>query len=604
MAGSVALTPDSRRPRPPPRVAATGLAAGILAGRCAVSVKPIASRNGMSTDVALVAADARPGLLTKAAATTGDLRRHGRGSDRRRQTAEWLEWSRDDLANTRTAKRVAAIALSAMVLVALVLVSLAAAHPSWLSPISQPGHHYPGWLSGPLGPLTSWFTLDTSGLEVVFTAGVAVMYVAYVLVLICAPRIRPGWALAAVVVLQVIFFLSPPLTLTDVFNYLNYGRMEIVHGLNPYTTIPALEPHTDPTFALSNWHDLLSPYGPLFTILTFALVTLGVAGFLWALKTILLLASLGSVWLIWRSAGMLGRNRLGAALLLGLNPLVLVWGLGADHNDFLVIFLVATAMFVLIRARTRPLATSEVETAAAHDGGQPVTAVLRAHARRGLAWIDRAPGVQALRESAIWWEIGGGVALAGAVAVKASAAVLIPVVLAGSARRLRVAAGLLIGFVVITAVTLVAFGPHLPNISQQNKLVTPVGIPNVVGYVLGVGGETAGVRLAFGLGLVLAVTACTVWAWRTQDWLLPSACATLALLLCLSWSLPWYLIWLLPFAALTPARWVRTTVIVLGVYLFMTSMPYSSRLERHLDFNPRTTNIGRADEDYLHSLLY
>ena len=62
-----------------------------------------------------------------------------------------------------------------------------------------------------------------------------------------------------------IFLLSPPLNLTDVFNYLNYGRMEYVYHLNPYTTIPALEPHNDPTFLLSNWHGLLSPYGPLFT---------------------------------------------------------------------------------------------------------------------------------------------------------------------------------------------------------------------------------------------------------------------------------------------------------------------------------------------------
>ena len=30
------------------------------------------------------------------------------------------------------------------------------------------------------------------------------------------------------------------------FNYVNYGRMEVVHNLNPYTTIPVLEPHNDP----------------------------------------------------------------------------------------------------------------------------------------------------------------------------------------------------------------------------------------------------------------------------------------------------------------------------------------------------------------------
>ena len=75
-----------------------------------------------------------------------------------------------------------------------------------------------------------------------------------------------------------IFLLAPPLALTDVFNYINYGRMEVVHHLNPYTTIPIFEPHSDPSYALSNWHQLLSPYGPLFTLMTFAVVPLGVAG--------------------------------------------------------------------------------------------------------------------------------------------------------------------------------------------------------------------------------------------------------------------------------------------------------------------------------------
>ncbi len=59
-----------------------------------------------------------------------------------------------------------------------------------------------------------------------------------------------------------VLLLSPPLSLTDVFNYINYGRMGMLHGLDPYTTIPALEPHSDPSYALSNWHQLLSPYGP------------------------------------------------------------------------------------------------------------------------------------------------------------------------------------------------------------------------------------------------------------------------------------------------------------------------------------------------------
>ena len=95
--------------------------------------------------------------------------------------------------------------------------------------------------------------------------------------------------------MHAIFLLAPPLALTDIFNYINYGRMEVVHHLNPYTTIPILEPHSDPSYALSNWHQLLSPYGPLFTLLTFAVVPLGVAASFWVLKVLLAAASLATI---------------------------------------------------------------------------------------------------------------------------------------------------------------------------------------------------------------------------------------------------------------------------------------------------------------------
>ena len=114
--------------------------------------------------------------------------------------------------------------------------------------------------------------------------------------------------IAAIVAVHAIFLLAPPLALTDIFNYINYGRMEVVHHLNPYTTIPILEPHSDPSYALSNWHQLLSPYGPLFTLLTFAVVPLGVAASFWALKGMLALASLATILLVWKCARLLGRD--------------------------------------------------------------------------------------------------------------------------------------------------------------------------------------------------------------------------------------------------------------------------------------------------------
>ena len=131
---------------------------------------------------------------------------------------------------------------------------------------------------------------------------------------------RARWTIGTVVAVHAVFFLAPPMALTDVFNYINYGRMEIVHHLNPYTTIPILEPHNDPTYALSNWHELLSPYGPLFTLLTFALVPLGVAGSFWAIKAILVATSLGTILLVWRCAQMLDRDPAARSSLVGSEP--------------------------------------------------------------------------------------------------------------------------------------------------------------------------------------------------------------------------------------------------------------------------------------------
>jgi hypothetical protein len=516
------------------------------------------------------------------------------------QTSEWLAWDRSETIKAGAAAAISSAALTAMVLVSVIIVSLAASHQSFLSPTARPGD-YPSWLAGPLAPLTSWLPLGSGMLDAVFISGFSIMYVAYVAVLICAPRVRPVYALSAVVALQVIFFLSPPLPLTDIFNYLNYGRMEVIYHLNPYTTIPALEPHNDPTFALSNWHGLESPYGPLLTLFTMAVVPLGVAGSYWVLKAALLATSLASVWLIWGCAGLLGRNRLGAALFLGLNPIVLIWGLGADHSDFLMIVLIELALYALLRARVkRSEATLRPPPQLALDG---VLERVRAGWRRLVSVIDGVPRPLRAGEPSWWWEVGGGVLLVGAVAVKASALILFPIVLAGSARRLRIVTGMVIGAVGFGLVSYAAFGATVPDLSQQDKLVIPTGVPNLVGYLLGVGGETNTLRTIFTAALVASVLACTVWAWRSRDWVMPCAVASLVLLLTLSWVLPWYLLWLLPFAALARGRRIRIAAIVLGVYMFIAWMPSATTVFRDLGLNPGTTIVGRSDARYLHLLL-
>jgi len=233
--------------------------------------------------------------------------------------------------------------LAALTLGSFIIVLMAAERPSTFTPTSA-GHYFPAWIAGPLRGLLPGLTRDENRLAWILSGVMLAMYVLYVLAFRFAERLRARWTIAALLAIHLAFLLSPPLQYTDVFNYVHYGRMGVLQGLNPYTVIPALTARSDPSFALSNWHHLLSPYGPAFTLFSYALVPLGVAGSFWAIKIAVALTSLGTLALLWRCAQLVGRSPASAVAFVGFNPLVLVWGLGADHNDSLMLFFVVLAV--------------------------------------------------------------------------------------------------------------------------------------------------------------------------------------------------------------------------------------------------------------------
>src|SRR5439155_22246773 len=134
---------------------------------------------------------------------------------------------------------------------------------------------------------------------------------------------------------QAAMLLGPPLSLTDVFNYLHYGRMAD-HGLNPYVALPVAFKH-DASYRYSNWHHLPSPYGPLFTLLSQGLGMFSVPVAYWVWKRILFAASAGTLAVVADTARRLGRSRRTAIALVGLNPLVLVYGLGGAPQEPLML---------------------------------------------------------------------------------------------------------------------------------------------------------------------------------------------------------------------------------------------------------------------------
>jgi hypothetical protein len=504
-----------------------------------------------------------------------------------------------------------AVCLIAIVLCSLIVVLMAANRPSVLSATSH-ANYFPHWMTGPLGGLLPWMTRSTVTLKYLFSGAIVAMYVSYVAALAYVPRLRERWAIATVVAVHVVFFLSPPLALTDIFNYVNYGRMEIVHHLNPYTTIPILEPHNDPSYDLSNWHQLLSPYGPLFTMLTFAVVPLGVAATFWVLKGVLALAGLATLLLVWKCARLLGRDPVRAIVLVGLNPIVLVWGLGGDHNDFIMVFLLVLGFYLLLRARQRDhdaLGEDGVDV-----GGGPFAPAPPPALPSSLAAVRAAVAELPLRERLrdwfwplSWPEVGAGAALVAAVAVKASGAVLIPVVLAGLLRMPRRLAQVLLGMAAATALiaaaSLIAFGLHFPDLSTQSRLVTSVSVPNLIGLALGQGGETDWLHTLLSATLVIAVALCCAQAWRRRSPITAAGWSSVALLVTLSWVLPWYVLWVLPMAALSSSVRLRRTALVLGAYLIVAWAPASGQLWNAIHFHPEKTSLGRLHQRYVKELL-
>jgi len=160
------------------------------------------------------------------------------------------------------------------------------------------------------------------------------------------------------------------------------------------------------------------------------------------------------------------------------------------------------------------------------------------------------------------------------------------------------------GAVVLGGASLYAFGAHLPNLAQQSTLVTLAGLPNVVGSILGLGGETDSMKTILAGVLVAAAVAGAVWAGRTGRWIEASGFVTLALLVTLSWALPWYVLWLLPLAALARRRGLRLAALAISAYLLVIWMPNMTDVIHSLGYKPSLTLLGQERQQKTLLLLH
>ena len=336
------------------------------------------------------------------------------------------------------------------------------------------------------------------------------------------------WVIAA---LHLLFLLAPPLLSQDVFSYIAYARLGVEHSLNPYTHSP-LDIPGDPVFAFAGSKDAVSVYGPLFTLLTYALAPLGVAGAFWVLKGVAAACSFGVVVLVWKGAKALGRDPVVPALLVGLNPLTLVHVVGGAHNEALVMLLVVGGILVAVR-------------------GSHVA--------------------------------GTGVAAAGA-GIKASAGLVVPFLVLGDRERWRRSLLAAIGvLVVIALIGLAVFGTHAldalsflnSNQQRSSRWSFPYKTAQLLGAVLP--GDRldyrSPVRVVYGAAFAISLVWLLLRTWRGADPVRMAGWATLALLVASAWLVPWYILWLLPLAALALDRRLIVATLALCAWMLVIAVP-------------------------------
>jgi alpha-1,6-mannosyltransferase len=363
-------------------------------------------------------------------------------------------------------------------------------------------------------------------------AALALMFCSYALALKAAEQLSARAVLLTILALNVLVLVAPPLFSTDIFSYIAYAREGSAYGVNPYLHGPSaiVLDQVYPYIGMQ-WVNTPTAYGPLFSLLSYPLAGLSIAANVFSYKAVAALSSLAIVLLVWRAARLRGLDPVKAVALVGLNPVLIVYGVGGGHNDLLMLALLVAAVYVLLIERGRT----------------------------------------------------GGAMIVAAMAVKLTAGVVLPFALAMSAgrregsdsrRQILIGAGVTLLAVSAMGAALFGIGPlHL--IGTLHTIQDGGGPHSVPGFILTVVGLDGFAPVA---GLLLDAIFLGWLAWLVRrvylgrlDWITGAGWATVGLLLTAGLLMPWYVVWLLPLAALSSDRRLRIAAIALTA-LGLTSL--------------------------------
>ncbi|MDO7868643.1 polyprenol phosphomannose-dependent alpha 1,6 mannosyltransferase MptB [Nocardioides jiangxiensis] len=335
--------------------------------------------------------------------------------------------------------------------------------------------------------------------------------------------------------------VAPPLFSRDGWSYAAQGMMTRL-GISPYEHGPAVL--TGPIVAAVDpqWMHTLTPYGPL--PLALGSLAARVTGDPWLLviadRLVALLGLALLAWAVPRMAAWAGTSPGWASAFVLASPLMLAHGVGGLHNDVLMVGLMAAALVVGVeRSWVAGCLLGGLAAAVKVPGGLVCVPLLLASLPVGASFLRRCGRLVV------------GAALAGAVLV-----------------GVGLASGLGVGWV---------HGLSVPAVID-----TPLSVPTELGDLLGrlshhLGGPPHrrvlhSVRAVATAGSLLVVVLVALRG-RTGN---PRAGLRAALLLYGTLVLglpavqPWYLLWLLPFAAAAGMR--RRTAAPVGALLVLGSL--------------------------------
>lgn len=389
------------------------------------------------------------------------------------------------------------------------------------------------------------------GLVVIGTAALITAAIGFLMILREAwqGRLSLRTAMLLAVGANLVVLTLPLLFSRDVYSYAFYGRIWNTYGANPYSATPA-------DFDLNGlfgsiwpgWRSTPSVYGPLFTWFSVALTAM-VKNVSWVTNAFQIAAAAavcGTTWIVARTVQRVRPERaVFAAVVVGVNPLVVLHVTGGGHNDAFVALFVSAAVWYLFQRR----------------------------------------------------ELAAAIALGLAMSIKVSAVVPLIVLLVAVAasapreRRLR-SLGTMGG-----TVAAVWFVLAVPFLDGRNWTL---GLTQVAGNDSWMSAGQAVVRAFSGLGgliggeiarepaqalariVLIAVAGVAVFAICRRVWRDPAARTPEALAVAFGWAMlavlltspvlyTWYLVWVLPLAWAMP-RVPRRALIILSTVLLASQL--------------------------------